>query len=243
MMTLFLGTTEKIQMVTAAPPVSPDPSSQAGSERSKIREAVLPIAPVEGVPLRRFTLDEYHSLIETGFFDEDERVELLEGVLVSMSPIYPPHANAVDLLLLVFSSLLTRGGIRLRVQAPISIIDSESEPEPDLILLKDMGAAFAERHPGPSEVFLLVEVAESSLSIDRSKKGELYAQAGITEYWIWNLVDDVLEVYRDPRSSPSGEALYQTKLTLNQGMSIAPLAFPDFYVAVDDLLSPAAGEA
>ena len=230
-------------MVAVAPPVSPDPSGEVGSARSRIQETVLPIGPVEGLPLRRFTLDEYHSLIETGFFDEDERVELLEGVLVSMSPIYPPHANAVDLLLLVFSSLLTRGGIRLRVQAPISITDSESEPEPDLILLKDMGAAFAERHPGPSEVFLLVEVAESSLKIDRSKKRALYAQAGIAEYWIWNLVDNVLEVYRDPRSSSSGEALYQTKLTLSQGMSIAPLAFPDFHVAVDDLMSPAAGEA
>ena len=230
-------------MVTVAPPVSPDPIPQVGSERSKKRETVLPIAPVEGLPLRRFTLDEYHSLIETGFFDEEERVELLEGVLVSMSPIHPPHANAVDLLLLVFSGLLTRGGIRIRVQAPISIADSDSEPEPDLILLEDMGAAFAERHPSPSEVFLLVEVAESSLSIDRSKKGSLYAQAGITEYWIWNLVDDVLEVYRDPRSPSSGEALYQTKLTFSQGMSIAPLAFPDFKVVVDDLLSPATDEA
>lgn len=230
-------------MVTVAPTVSPDPSPQVESKRSRSLEAVLPIAPVEGVPLRRFTLDEYHSLIEAGFFDEDERVELLEGVLVSTSPIYPPHANAVDLLLLIFSSLLTQGGIRLRVQAPISIVDSESEPEPDLILLKDMGAAFAERHPGPSEVFLLVEVAESSLSIDRSKKGALYAQAGIPEYWIWNLVDDVLEVYRDPRSPSSGEALYQTKLTLSQGMTVAPLAFPDFHVAVDELLSPAGGEA
>ncbi len=230
-------------MVTVAPRVSPDPSSQVERKRSRSREAVLPISPVEGVSLRRFTLDEYHSLIETGFFDEDERVELLEGILVSLSPIYPPHANAVDLLLLVFSSLLTRGGIRLRVQAPISIIDSESEPEPDLILLKDMGAEFANRHPSPSEVFLLVEVAESSLSMDRSKKGALYAQAGIPEYWIWNLVDDVLEVYRDPRSSSSGEALYQTKLTLSQGMKVAPLAFPDFHVAVDDLLSPAADEA
>ena len=169
-------------MVTVAHTVSPDPSPQVESKRSRSLEAVLPIAPVEGVPLRRFTLDEYHSLIEAGFFDEDERVELLEGVLVSRSPIYPPHANAVDLLLLVFSSLLTRGGIRLRVQAPISIVDSESEPEPDLVLLKDMGAAFAVRHPRPSEIFLLVEVAESSLSIDRSKKGALYAQAGIPEY-------------------------------------------------------------
>ncbi len=230
-------------MVAVAPPVSPDPSGEVESARRRIQETVLPIGPVEGLPLRRFTLDEYHSLIETGFFDEDERVELLEGVLVSMSPIYPPHANAVDLLLLVFSSLLTRGGIRLRVQAPISILDSESEPETDLTLLKDMGAAFAERHPGPSEVFLLVEVAESSLKIDRSKKRALYAQAGIAEYWIWNLVDNVLEVYRDPSSSSSGEALYQTKLTLSQGMSIAPLAFPDFHVAVDDLMSPAAGEA
>ena len=230
-------------MVTVAPPVAPDAGAQVRRESSSKREAVLPVVPVEGLPLRRFTLDEYHSLIETGFFDEDERVELLEGVLVSMSPIYPAHANAVDLLLIVFSSLLARGGMRLRVQSPISMVESDSEPEPDLILTKDMGSAFAERHPSPSEVFLLVEVSQSSLSIDRSKKGALYAQAGITEYWIWNLADDVLEVYRDPHKPTSGEALYQTKLTFGQGMSVAPLAFPDFEVAVDDLLPSATNEA
>ena len=230
-------------MVTVAPPVAPDTAAQVRSESSKKREAILPVAPVEGLPLRRFTLDEYHQLINIGFFDEDERVELFEGVLVSMSPIKPPHANAVDLLLLIFASLLTQEGIRLRVQSPISIVDSDSEPEPDLILASDMGAAFAERHPSPSEVLLLVEVAESSLAQDRSKKGAIYAQAEIPEYWIWNLVDDVLEVYRDPHTPSSGDAVYQTKLTFHRGESVAPLAFPDFEVVVDDILAPAANEA
>ena len=208
-----------------------------------MREAILPVATEDSLPLRRFSMDEYHRLIEIGFFDEDERVELLEGVLVSMSPIKPPHAYVVDLVLLLFASLLSRGEIRLRVQSPISIAEIESEPEPDLVIVRDLGAVHAERHPYPTEVLLLVEVADTSLAHDRSHKGTIYAQAGISDYWIWNLVDSSLEVYREPHTSSAGDALYQTKLTYRRGDSVAPLAFPDFEIAVDDVLPPAGNAA
>ncbi len=227
-------------MVTVAPPVAPDAAARVRSESGKIREAILPAAPVEGLPLRRFTLEEYHQLIDIGFFNEDERVELLAGVLVSMSPIYPPHANTVDLLLYVFSSLLTRAGIRLRVQGPISIPELESEPEPDLVILRVSDVDFTQRHPYPQEVLLAAEVSDSSLTYDRTRKGAIYAQAGIPEYWIWNLVDGSLEVYRDPHTPASGDAVYRTKSTFGRGESVAPLAFPDFAVAVDDVL-PSSG--
>ena len=229
-------------MAVAAAPVAPDAAARVRSESGKIREAILPIAPVEGLPLRRFTLEEYHRLIEIGFFNESERIELLAGVLVSMSPIYPPHANTVDLLLYVFSSLLTRAGIRLRVQGPISIPELESEPEPALVILRVSDVDFIQRHPYPQEVLLAAEVSDSSLTYDRTRKGAIYAHAGISEYWIWNLVDDQLEVYRDPHTPASGDAVYQTKLTFHRGESVAPLAFPEFEVAVDDIL-PSAGNA
>ena len=225
-------------MATVAPPAAPDAGAQVNSGTDKMREAILPAAPLEGVPLRRFTLEEYHRLIDIGFFHEDERAELLEGVLVSKSPIKPPHANAVDLLLLLFSSLLTRDGIRLRIQSPISIAEAESEPEPDFVVVKDLGASYAERHPYPAEILLLMEVADSSLTYDRGRKSRIYAQAGIAEYWIWNLVDNLLEVYRDPHAPATGDALYQTKLTYHRGDSVAALAFPDFEIHIDNVLPP-----
>ena len=88
-----------------------------------------------------------------------------------------------------------------------------------------------------------MEVSHSSLSYDRSLKGAIYAQAGISEYWIWNLVDGLLEVYRDPGTPVRGEAAYQTKLTYHRGESVVPLAFPDIEVAVDDILPAAANSA
>jgi Uma2 family endonuclease len=182
-------------------------------------------------------------LINIGFFDEDERVELLEGVLVYMSPINPLHSNAVDLLTEAFGAIVTRGITRVRRQGPISIPEAGSEPEPDLIIFRVSGVDFALRHPSPNEVLLVMEVADSSLAHDRSHKATLYAQAGIPDYWIWNLVDNVLEVYRDPHTPSSGDALYQTKLTYHRGESLAPLAFPDFEVEVDNILPPAANEA
>ena len=230
-------------MVTVAPPVAPDTAAQVRSESSKKREAILPVAPVEGMPLRRFTLDEYHQLINIGFFDEDERVELFEGVLVSKSPINPLHSNTVDLLAEIFGEIITRGVTRVRTQGPISILESESEPEPDLIIFRVPGVDFALRHPSPNEVLLVMEVADSSLAHDRSHKATLYAQAGIPDYWIWNLNESSLEVYRDPYVSATGDALYQTKMTYHRGESVAPLAFPDFKVVVDDILPPAADEA
>ena len=230
-------------MVTVAPPVAPDTAAQVRSESSKKREAILAVAPLEGLPLRRFTLEEYHRLIEIGFFDEDERAELLEGILVSMSPINPLHSNAVDLLTEALGAIVTRGITRVRTQGPISIPEAGSEPEPDLIIFRVSGVDFTQRHPYPQEVLLVAEVSDSSLTYDRTRKGIIYAQAGIPEYWIWNLVDDVLEVYRDPHTPSSGDAVYQTKLTFHRGESVAPLAFPDFEVVVDDILAPAANEA
>jgi Uma2 family endonuclease len=226
-------------MVSVAPPVAPDEGAQVRSESSKKREAILPVAPVEGLPLRRFTLDEYHRLIEIGFFDEDERVELLEGVLVSMSPNNPPHIRTVIRLQRVFATFFAREDVEVRIQGSVTIPELMTEPEPDMVISRESGGDLDERHPYPADILLLMEVSDSSLAHDRTRKGAIYAQAGIPDYWIWNLVDDLLEVYRDPHTPASGDAVYLTKSTYRRGESVAPLAFPDCEVAVGDVLPPA----
>ena len=230
-------------MVMAAPPVSLETDAQFWSESSKIVEAVLPVSPAEGLPLRRFTLEEYHQLIDIGFFNENERVELVEGILVYLSPNNPPHIRTVIRLGRVFSFLNARADVEVRPQGPVTIPELMTEPEPDLVISMESGSDLDERHPHPSEILLLMEVSDSSLTYDRSLKGAIYAQAGIKEYWIWNLVDGLLEVYRDPQTPVSGEAAYQTKLTFHRGESVTPLAIPDIEVAVDDILPKAASTA
>jgi len=219
---------------------APDAGEQIGGESGKILEAILPVTLAEGMPLRRFTLDEYHQLIEIGFFNESERVELVEGILVDMSPNNPPHIRTVNRLRRTFSFLDARVDIEVRAQGPVTIPELMTEPEPDLVISMETGFELDERHPYPSEILLLMEVSDSSLTYDRSLKRAIYAQAGIAEYWIWNLVDGLLEVYRAPRTPVRGEAAYQTKLTYHRGESVTPLAFPDLEVAVDDILPPAA---
>lgn len=219
---------------------TPDAGEQIAGENSKILEAILPVTLAEGMPLRRFTLDEYHQLIEIGFFNESERVELVEGILVDMSPNNPPHIRTVNRLRSTFSFLDARVDIEVRAQGPVTIPELMTEPEPDLVISIETGFELDERHPYPSDILLLMEVSDSSLAYDRARKGAIYAQAGILEYWIWNLVDGLLEVYRDPQAPASGDAVYQTKLTYHRGESVAPQAFPDLEVAVDDILPPAA---
>ncbi len=221
---------------------SPVASVPTRSESNTMRKAVLPAASAEGLRLRRFTLDEYHRLIESGFFDEDERVELIEGILVYMSPNNPPHIRAIIRLQRVFVTFFAREDVEVRMQGPVSMPELMTEPEPDLVISRESGGDLDARHPYPPDILLLMEVSDSSLAYDRARKGAIYARAGIPEYWIWNLVDGLLEVYRDPQAPASGDAVYQTKSTFGRGESVAPLAFPDFEVAVDDIM-PSAGNA
>ena len=148
------------------------------------------------VPRHRLTLDDYHRLGETGILGEDDRVELLEGQLIDMSPIGPRHALAVDTL----NRLLDRAvGERawVRVQNPIAL-DSESEPQPDIVLARKPWRGYPNCHPGPEDIVLLVEVADSSRDLDLGAKRELYARAGIREFWIVDLTTNGVMVCRNP---------------------------------------------
>ncbi|HEX5815056.1 MAG TPA: Uma2 family endonuclease, partial [Methylomirabilota bacterium] len=142
---------------------------------------------------KRWRRVEYERLVDLGAFDR-EPVELLGGQLIVAEPKGSEHATAVDMADDALRAVLPPGWI-VRVQNPIAL-DDESAPEPDIAVVRGIRADY--RHAHPTRPALVIEVAESSLAFDRVEKGSLYARAGVVDYWIVNLVDRVLEVYRDP---------------------------------------------
>ena len=158
-----------------------------------------PLPPaVTTLPVRRFTLDEYHHLIEIGFLQEDDRVELLNGWIVAKMGINPPHASSLTRLSRRLGRLLGHDWI-IREQTSLTIPSSDSEPEPDVVVVPGPEEVYDDRHPYPKDVVLLAEVADSSLSEDRGEKLQTYARAKIAVYWIVNLIDRRVEVYTQPR--------------------------------------------
>lgn len=152
-----------------------------------------PTPPVSA--LRRFTVNEYHQMIQAGILTEDEPVELLEGWVALKMPRNPQHDATVH----VANQAVTRAlplGWETRLQSAITTLDSE--PEPDLTVVRGTARDYMSHHPGPSEVGLLIEVADSSLENDRTEKGRIYARAAIPVYWIINLRARQIEVYTDP---------------------------------------------
>ena len=183
---------------------------------------------------RHWTRKEYDELIKSGFFVEDEPIELLGGQLIVAEPKGSPHSTAVALAVEALRAAFGSGWL-VRVQDPIAL-DAESEPEPDVAVVPGRARDYLAEHP--ARPALLVEVAESSLAFDRGHKGSLYARAGLADYWIVNLVDEVLEVYRRPALDRSAEFgwRYLDVQALRSGTTVAPLARPDVTVAVADLL-------
>lgn len=146
--------------------------------------------------LRRFTVDEYHKLIESGALDGKPPVELLEGWIVNQMGHNPPHDVAVKLV----SAWLDRAlpeRVHTRVQSAITLPDL-SEPLPDIAVVRGGARDYAARHPGPADILIAIEVADSSLDRDRNDKGPVYARAGIPLYWIVNLPERLVEVYANP---------------------------------------------
>ncbi|MBA2450041.1 MAG: Uma2 family endonuclease [Chloroflexi bacterium] len=177
---------------------------------------------------RRFTADEFEQMAEAGILGEDERVELLEGEIVAMSPIGTPHAWCVNRLGQIFARL--GDAVIVSVQNPVRL-DDWFTPQPDLAVLRpDVSQA---RHPGPADVLLAIEVASSSVGVDREIKAPAYARAGVVELWLVDLVADRLEVHRDP--SPIG---YRLIRLFGRDEQVSPLFAPDFMVRVDAVLGP-----
>ena len=154
---------------------------------------------------RRFTLEEYHRMGEVGIFHEDDRVELIEGEIVEMSPIGRVHAGTVDRIAHVFSQRFRERAI-VRVQNPVVFTDLVSEPQPDVTLLVPRPDFYTSGHPGPSDILLVVEVMDTTVVYDRGVKLRLYARAGIVEVWLADVNTRRIEVYRRPHAESYGES-------------------------------------
>jgi hypothetical protein len=177
----------------------------------------------------RFTVEEYYRMAETGVLRPGARVELLNGEIIDMSPIGPFHGGVAKRLNQIFTQL-SRGRWVVAVQDPLRL-GAHSEPQPDLMLLKPAADGYTAHHPGPEEVFLVVEIADTTLMQDRAVKLPAYGHAGVAEVWIANLLDATVEVYREPHF-----AGYSSKVILRAGDTASPEAFPDVTVDVAELL-------
>jgi Uma2 family endonuclease len=177
----------------------------------------------------RFTVSEYYRMAETGVLDSDARVELLDGQIIDMSPIGPFHGGVENRLIQLFVNR-SKGRWIVAAQNPVHLDDC-SEPQPDLMLLKPSPDDYTARHPGPEDIYLLIEVADSSLAKDSEQKLPAYGRAGIPEVWLVNLVAQSLEVYREPNLLG-----YGLRQTLRTGDTACVAAFPDVAVDVGELL-------
>jgi len=193
--------------------------------------------PKIGVPLTvtlanryRFSAEEYHRMAGAGIFGEDDRVELIDGDIIEMSPIGWKHVSDVNRTAHVFSQALGHRAI-VQVQSPVGLT-SRSEPQPDIVILRWRDDFYPDG-PGPEDTLLIVEVADTSLRYDREEKALVYARAGVPEYWVEQVNRRSLLVFRDP--SPDG---YRTVRELRGDEPVNPLAFPDLVVTARLLLPP-----
>jgi Uma2 family endonuclease len=175
----------------------------------------------------RWSVADYHRLGDAGILDEDTPVELIDGELVEMAPIGSPHGGEVKYLIHLFSSLL-QGKVIISAQDPITLGDA-SEPQPDLALLRWRDDFYRQAHPGPEDVRLLIEVANTTARNDRDLKIPLYARHGIPEVWLLDLPQRRLERYLNPEQ---GE---YTQISYHRSGQISPSAFPNIAIQLTDL--------
>jgi Uma2 family endonuclease len=174
---------------------------------------------------KRFTIAEYHRLVELGFFSEDDRVELIKGEIVQIAAKGIPHSVCETRLERELYKLVGDRAT-LRGQQPITL-SNNSEPEPDRVIAKNRDDDYLANHPSPSDILLLIEIADSSLKYDQETKLSIYAEAGISDYWIFNLVDNYLECYSEHYRDLQGKSGYRHKLILLPNESVNLPCFPD----------------
>ncbi len=175
---------------------------------------------------KRFTLDEYHRLADLGFFTEDDRIELIRGEIIQMAAKGTPHTNCCRDLLEELAGLLP-GRAKLQCQDPIILPSTNSEPEPDFAILRKRVDNYRFALPNADDVLLVIEIADSTLKYDREVKLPLYAEAGIPDYWLFNLVKNHLEAYSKPYQELQGSFGYSVKHIISPNQSIPLPGFPD----------------
>ena len=176
-----------------------------------------------------FTVGDYYRMAEVGILNEDSCVELLDGHVLRLAPKTPAHAACVMRLNHLLQPRVGAAAI-VSVHNPVRL-DQRSEPEPDITLLHPRRDYYASGHPGPADVFLIIEVADTAVAYDREVKLPFYAEAKGPEVWLVSLPGDAIQVYRDPR-----DGRYADVRTLRRGETMVPLAFPDLALRVDEIL-------
>jgi len=174
---------------------------------------------------KRFTIEEYHRLAELGFFHEDDRIELIRGEIMQMAAKGTPHTTCCRDLLEALAGLVA-GRAKLQCQDPI-VLPSNSEPEPDFAILRKRADNYLSAHPNPSDVLLVIEIADSTLKYDQEIKLSLYAEAGISDYWTFNLVENHLEAYSEPYQELQGKFGYSLKRIILPTKEITLPCFSD----------------
>jgi len=184
-------------------------------------------------PIRRITVDEYHRIGDAGVFDHDERLELLDGFLLAVSPIGHRHGFAARTVANLLSYALGRRAI-IETNAPLALT-TESEPEVDVLVLRPPFRLYRERLPRPADVLLLIEVSDQSRSYVSGPKARSYAEAGIEELWIVDLVEENVIVHRDPQAGG-----YGSRAIFARDARIAPASFPESSLLISEFVEPTA---
>ncbi len=196
-----------------------------------VAQESVPNALDLSVPHRyRLTVAIYHQLTKIGVFNEDSRLELIEGDLIAMPPIGERHASQTRRLNQLFSRQAGDAAI-VDMQNPVAL-NAYSEPQPDIVLLKPCADFYERSHPGPSDILLIIEVSDSTLRYDRETKIPLYAQAGIAEVWILDILHQRLEIYRYPSPDGYREVRYPALQEV-----ITPTLLPNLAIRVRDVLA------
>ena len=168
-------------------------------------------------------------MVDAGILSENDRVELIYGEVLALSPIGPRHCASVDRTLRLMVNLTGENAI-VRIQGSVGL-DEYNEPQPAIVLMRPREDFYASKHPGPSDILLIIEVAESSLQYDRGVKASLYADMAIVEYWVLDLKNSTLFAYSNP-----SEKSYRVVRPFHRGDVIAPSLLPDCRIEVDALL-------
>lgn len=189
-----------------------------------------PLLEAVKVRHRRFTVDQMYAMLAAGVLTEDDRVELIEGELLDMNPIGSRHSACVNRLIRIFDRHL-QDRIVISIQNPVRL-DIANEPQPDVSVLRPREDFYAAKHPGPDDVFLIIEVSDTTLKFDRQVKSRLYARFGIPEYWVADVEARTLEVYRKPAAEGYGQTVKLEK----PDDEVSPAAFDDLKIRLKDIV-------
>lgn len=192
------------------------------------------------VTAKRFSIAEYHRLGELGFFAPDDRVELIRGEIIIKATKSTFHSVCNSLLLGELYPLLRKRAI-VRGQEPI-ILSADSEPEPDVVIARNRSDNYLSSHPEPADILLVIEVSDSTLKYDRKTKLSLYAESGISDYWIFNLVDIQLEMHSEPYQKQRGGFDYRVKRVVLPNEVVVIPGFPDLSLDLSAVFPAQSGD-